>query len=391
MSNVMNTYNRWPISVDYGNGSYIWDTDGKKYLDFTSGIAVNLFGHNYKPLVEAISEQASKLIHVSNLFHIPNQEQLADALIEEAGSGKVFFSNSGAEANEAAIKLTRRYHQKLRNEARYEIITFYKSFHGRTLTTITATAQPKYQEGFQPLPEGFVYCQFNDLAAVEALITDKTAAIMFELIQGEGGVHTIDRSFLLGLEELAKRHGILLIVDEVQTGMNRTGSMFLWQQFGFRPDIFTLAKGLGGGIPIGACIATDEVAAAFVPGTHASTFGGNPLVTAVANKVITELQRAEIQQQIKANIIELEMQLQLLKQEFNDVIIEIRGIGLLRGLELADKLPVAQLVSKCREHGLLVVAAGDNTFRLLPPLNTNKDEIIEAIDIIRTCLTNIEG
>ncbi|OEF97812.1 aspartate aminotransferase family protein [Desulfuribacillus alkaliarsenatis] len=385
-SNLMTTYNRWPITVDRGEGSYLWDVDGKEYLDFTSGIAVNQFGHSYPPMVKAIQAQAEKLIHVSNLFAIPNQEQLADALVEEAGYGKVFFANSGAEANEAAIKLARRYHQKIRHENRYEIITFQKSFHGRTLTTITATAQPKYQEGFLPLPDGFKYCPLNDINAVKQAITDNTAAIMFELIQGEGGVHVIDRDFLQELKELAEKHNILLIVDEVQTGIGRTGTMFAWQQFDFQPDIYTLAKGLGGGVPIGACVAKDEVAKAFVPGTHASTFGGNPLVTAAANTIISELQRQEVQEQFQANVIDVEQRLKLLKNQYPDLIIESRGLGLLRGVQLDEAIPVMDVIVKCRVKGLLITPAGDNTLRLLPPFNVSPQEIEKAFTIIREVL-----
>lgn len=388
-SKVMNTYNRWPISVDYGNGSYLWDTDGNKYLDYTSGIAVNQFGHNYPPLVKSIQEQAAKILHVSNLFHIPNQEHLAESLTAEAGYGKVFFSNSGAEANEAAIKLARRYHQVIKKEERYQIITFHKSFHGRTLTTITATAQPKYQEGFHPLPDGFIYCPFNDLEAVEQAITDKTAAILFELIQGEGGVHVIDKEFLSGLQDLAKKHGILLMVDEVQTGMGRTGTMFAWQQFDFQPDIFTLAKGLGGGVPIGACIAKDEVAEAFVPGTHASTYGGNPLVTAAANTIVSELKKPEIQQQLHSNIENLNRELVQLQKEFPQLIVELKGIGLLRGIQIEEKTSVMDVMVACREKRLLVVPAGDNTLRIIPPLNTNQDEITEAFRLLREAICDL--
>ena len=391
MSQLMNTYNRWPITVDYGKGSYLWDTDGKCYLDYTSGIAVNQFGHAYPPLVETIQKQAEKLLHVSNLFHIPNQENLAELLVEEAGYGKVFFCNSGAEANEAAIKLARRYHQKLQNQMRYEIITFEKSFHGRTLTTITATAQPKYQEGFAPLPEGFIYCPLNDIDAVEQRISDKTAAILFELVQGEGGVHQVDRTFLQQLQKLAERHGILLIVDEVQTGMGRTGSMFAWQQFDFQPDIFTLAKGLGGGLPIGACIAKEQIAEAFVPGAHASTFGGNPMVTAAAATIIQQLQKPEIQQLMTANTDLLNGHLQTLQTEFPNVIKAVRGLGLIIGVGIDESVAVGDVIGKCRDKGLLITPAGDNTLRLLPPLNTNQTEIRQAIDILRAALQEVAG
>lgn len=389
-SKVMNTYNRWNIEASHGEGSYIWDTSGRKYLDYTSGIAVNIFGHNYDPIVNTIREQAGKLLHTSNLFRIPSQERLAQQLTDHAGYGKVFFSNSGAEANEAAVKAARRYQQIVKGRDRFEIITFKKSFHGRTLATVTATAQPKYQEGFQPLPQGFIYCPLNDLAAVEAAITEQTAAIMLELLQGEGGVHPVDPDFLTGLQKIAAERDILIMIDEVQTGVYRTGSMFLWQQYeGFRPDVFTLAKGLGGGVPIGACIARDEVADALVPGTHASTFGGNPLVTSVASTVIAELDRAEIQAMIRGNIDNFQLELDKLEADYPNKIQAIRGVGLIRGIELAEGIEAVKVMLACQDAGLLLVTAGDNTIRFLPPLNTSQAEIEEAMIIFRQVLDEI--
>ncbi len=387
MSHVMNTYNRWPIAVAKGSGSYLWDVDGRQYLDYTSGIAVNQFGHCYEPIVRAIQQQAEQLIHTSNLFEVPHQESLADALVEQAGYGKVFFCNSGAEANEAAIKLARRYQQKVCGNNRHEIITFYKSFHGRTLTTVTATAQPKYQEGYQPLPSGFVYAKFNDLEDVRQRINEQTAAIMFELVQGEGGVHVVDRDFLVAIKKLADEHGILLIVDEVQTGIGRTGSLFAWQQFDFEPDIFTLAKGLGGGLPIGACVAKESIAQAFVPGSHGTTFGGNPLATTVASTIIEELKKSDIQQRLSENCTVLEHKLRVLHGNFPEIINEIRGMGMLAGIELQQKIVVADIVKLCRENGMLVTAAGDNTLRMLPPLNTTKEELEQAFDILQKVFT----
>lgn len=384
--NIMTSYGRWDVTIERGEGSCLYDINGKQYLDFTSGIAVCNFGHCYPPLVRAIQEQATKLWHVSNLFHIPGQQLAANKLVETAGYGKVFFCNSGAEANEAAIKLARRYQQIEKKRDRYEIITFHKSFHGRTLTTITATAQPKYQEGFHPLPAGFVYCPLNDLAAVQAALTDKTAAIMFELIQAEGGIHEVELEFLRGLQAIAAEHDILLIVDEVQTGMGRTGTTFAWQQFDFQPDIFTLAKGLGGGVPIGACIAKEHVAAAFVPGTHASTFGGNPLVCAAAVTVLQELEDAQMQDTIQSNSLDLQQGLQLLQNEFPELIVEVRGRGLLRGAQLVEQLPVAEVLADCRAQGLLLTPAGDNTLRFLPPFNCKASEIEQAFTIIRMVL-----
>lgn len=386
----MNTYNRWNIKASYGNGSYIWDTSGRKYLDYTSGIAVNIFGHNYAPIVNTIRDQAGKLLHTSNLFRIPSQERLAQQLTDHAGYGQVFFSNSGAEANEAAIKAARRYQQIVKGRDRFEIITFKKSFHGRTLTTVTATAQPKYQEGFQPLPQGFIYCPLNDLAAVEAAITDQTAAILLELLQGEGGVHPVDPDFLTGLQKIAADRDILIMVDEVQTGVYRTGTMFLWQQYeGFRPDVFTLAKGLGGGVPIGACIARDEVAGALVPGTHASTFGGNPLVTSVASTVLDELAQPEMQQLINRNIADFYQELQKLGADYPQAIQAIRGVGLIRGIEFVEGIEAAKVMLACQDAGLLLVTAGDNTIRFLPPLNTSQAEIEEAMTIFRQVLDKI--
>ena len=286
---LMNTYQRQPLSIVRGRGSKVYDLEGREYIDFVAGIAVNVLGHGHPDLVLAIQKQAQHLLHTSNLYYTEPQVRLAQTLVEHSFAQKVFFCNSGAEANEAAIKLARKYSYDKYGADRYEIITMASSFHGRTMATLTATGQDKVQKGFAPLMPGFSYVPFNDLSAVERAITSKTAAIMLEPIQAEGGVHVAERGYLQGLRELCRERDILLIFDEVQTGIGRTGTLFCYEQFGMQPDIMTLAKGLGGGVPIGACLATDSVARAFGPGTHASTFGGNPLACASALAVLRVL------------------------------------------------------------------------------------------------------
>ncbi|MBH0188446.1 MAG: acetylornithine/succinylornithine family transaminase, partial [Nitrospira sp.] len=270
---LMQTYTRQPISIVRGHGAKVYDMEGREYLDFVGGIAVNLLGHGHPDLVQAIQQQAAQLIHVSNLYYTEPQVTLAKILVEHSFADRAFFCNSGAEANEAAIKLARRYAHMKYGESRFEIITMKNSFHGRTLAMITATGQDKVQKGFEPLMPGFSYAPFNDMAAIEAMAGERTAGIMLEPVQGEGGVHVAGREYLTRLREFCTTHDILLIFDEVQTGMGRTGTLFAYEQLGVAPDIMTLAKGLGGGVPIGACLAKESVAAAFSPGAHASTFG----------------------------------------------------------------------------------------------------------------------
>ena len=282
---IMNTYKRFPLVLVRGSGAWVWDSNGKKYLDMAAGIAVCSLGHAHPKVVAAIQKQAETLMHVSNLYHIEPQIHFAKLLVEYSFAEKVFFCNSGAEANEAAIKLARKYgHEQL--GGKYELITMKDSFHGRTLATITATGQEKFQIGFAPLPEGFKYVPFNDLSALEAAITDKTCGVLLEPIQGEGGVKIPDDGYLQGVRKICDHHGILMMLDEVQVGVGRTGTLFAYEQSGVKPDIMTLAKALGNGFPVGAMLTTDRIAAAFQPGNHASTFGGNPLAMAACVAVL---------------------------------------------------------------------------------------------------------
>lgn len=378
---VMNTYARFPIAPVKGQGSYLWDAEGKKYLDFVGGIAVCLLGHSHPELVKALEEQSRQLWHASNLYWIKPQVEAAEKLVKASGLARAFFCNSGAEANEAAIKLARKYFYRQGQSSRNEIIVFQDSFHGRTLATVAATGQSKYQEGFAPLPPGFVYADFNQLASVEALVNPGTCAVLVEPVQGEGGIRPADSGFLTGLRNLCDREGILLIFDEVQCGIGRTGSLFAFQPYGIKPDILTLAKGLGGGFPIGAMMANEKASSGFAPGDHASTFGGNPLAAAVANRVLDILSRDGFLPQVLENS-------GYLKQELEQIpdsrIIEIRGKGFMVGLEF--NCEVKGLVENCLLKGLLLMGAGPRVLRMVPPLTVNRDEINEAVSILKAAL-----
>jgi len=377
---VMNTYGRFAIAPVKGQGSYLWDADGKKYLDFVGGIAVCALGHSPEILVEALNRQAHELWHTSNLYWIQPQVDLAEKLVKTSGLDKVFFCNSGAEANEAAIKLARKHFYR-RGIDKNEIIVFNNSFHGRTLTTVSATGQKKYQEGFKPLCPGFIHTDFNDLEAVKKTITEKTAAIMLEPIQGEGGIKPADPQFLLDLRQLCDENDILLIFDEVQVGMGRTGFLFAYQGYGMQPDIVTLAKGLGGGFPIGAMLANEKAASGFAPGDHASTFGGNFLATAVGNEVISVLSQTEFLQDVVKKGEYLTAALNDLKDRR---VLAVRGKGLILGIDFDRE--VKELISICMDKGLLVLSAGPHILRLVPPLTVNLAEIDQALIILKEAL-----
>ncbi|MDD4170911.1 MAG: acetylornithine transaminase [Syntrophomonas sp.] len=378
---VMNTYGRFPITLVKGKGSYVWDADGKEYLDFLGGIAVCVLGHCEEGLQAALRIQAAQLWHISNLYWIKPQVELAEKLVKLSGLGKAFFCNSGAEANEAAIKLARKYFYRLGQAERNQIIVFNASFHGRTLATVTATGQRKYQEGFAPLPEGFVYADYNDISSVQKLINKNTAAIMLEPVQGEGGVHPAEKEFLAEIRRVCNREGILLIFDEVQCGIGRTGTFFAYQSYGVNPDIVTMAKGLGGGFPIGAMLAADKAATGFAPGDHASTFGGNPLATAVANQLVDTITApAFMENNIKMGTY---LRDNLDKIEDNRIK-EIRGMGLMLGIEFDRE--VKDLVQSCMHQGLLLIGAGPKVLRFVPPLNINQAEVDQAVAILRTAL-----
>jgi acetylornithine aminotransferase len=380
---LMNTYARTPISIVRGRGCKVYDLEGREYLDFVAGIAVSVLGHGHPDLVAAIQKQAQHLLHASNLYYTEPQTKLAKRLVEHAFAKKVFFCNSGAEANEAAIKLARRYAHEKYGAERYEIIAMLQSFHGRTMATLTATGQEKVQKGFEPLVPGFVHVPFNNLQAVEQAVTNKTAAVLLEPVQGEGGVRVADQSYLKGLRELCRQKDILLIFDEVQTGMGRTGPLFAYEHFGVAPDIMTLGKGLGGGLPIGACLATETAAAAFVPGTHASTFGGNPVACAAGLAVLDVLLEGGVLERGRRMGAYLARGLQDLKDRM-PIVKEARGLGLLQGLELTvDGKPI---VADCLARGLLINCTADRVLRFVPPLVVTQAEIDRLLDLLNQTL-----
>lgn len=385
MTNLMNNYARLPVAFAKGAGCKLWDTKGREYLDFTSGIAVTNLGHAHPKVTAALQEQAGLLLHTSNLYQIPLQEQVAGKLAELSGLPKAFFCNSGAEANEAAIKLARRYSQLKHGAGKFEILTLHDSFHGRTLATVSATCKPKFQEGFAPLMPGFTYVG-KELGQIEAAIGEHTCAVLVEPVQGEGGVLPLGAEFLQGLRELCDAKGLLLLFDEVQTGIGRTGQMFGFQAAGVLPDIMTLAKGLGNGVPVGAMLAKEELAAAFTPGTHGSTFGGNPLAMAAALAVLTAIEEEELLSHAVQMGEELQGHLERLAEQY-PFITGVRGQGLLLGL-VFDR-PVGPLVSKCLEHGLLVLSAGENTLRLLPPLIVTSAELQLGVKLLEEAIKEI--
>lgn len=378
-SSLFPNYARYPISLVKGQGSWLWDDQGNKYLDFMSGIAVTNLGHAPEKVTAKLKEQLDQLWHVSNLFRIPNQEKAAALLTANSCADAVFFCNSGAEANEAAIKLARRYHQKVKGTDRYEIITFFQSFHGRTLATLTATGQDKVKEGFLPLPAGFKSVPLHDLDALKAAISDKTAAIMLELVLAEGGVLPVEADFLQAIQALCKEHGLLLIIDEIQTGMGRTGKLFAHEHYGIEPDIFTLAKGIASGFPAGAMLGKAFLRDAFSAGSHGSTFGGTPIATAAAIATIETMLEDRLPQRAADMGAYLKEQLTE-KLAGNPHVKAIRSLGLLVGIECAE--PVNALVLEGQKRGLLFITAGPNVIRLLPNLYVTKEEIDQAVSII---------
>jgi predicted acetylornithine/succinylornithine family transaminase len=359
----------------------VWSSEGKEYLDFVGGVAVNILGHCHPRVVVAIQKQAQRLLHVSNYYYIEPQVKLAKLLVEHSFADKVFFCNSGAEANEAAIKLARKYSKEQINPERFEIIAAKNSFHGRTLATLTATGQEKIQKGFEPLVPGFKHVPFNDIDEMGKVITKDTCAIMLEPIQGEGGVKLPDQNYLNGVREICNENNLLLILDEVQTGMGRTGKFFAYEHFGITPDIMTIAKGLGGGVPIGAMLAIDKVASAFQPTTHATTFGGNPLVCAAAVATIeTLLEDGFILDQCNRMGKYLRESLEQLKEEFPSLITEIRGMGLLLGMELTRDGD--SIVRACLEKGVLINCTAGNVLRFIPPLIVRQRDIDHLVDVL---------
>lgn len=386
---IMKTYGRYPIVPVRGEGCRLWDADGKEYLDFLAGVAVNNLGHCHPKVVKALQEQAATLIHCSNYYQIPQQIELAELLCSHSFADKAFFCNSGAEANEAAIKLARKHsREKHNNPERYGIITAADSFHGRTMATVSATGQEKVQRFFDPLLHGFAHVVFNDLAALSAAITPQTCAVMLEPIQGEGGINIPSMEYMQGVRELCDRHQLLLILDEVQVGMGRTGKLFAHEHFGITPDIMTLAKALAGGAPIGTMLARDEVAASFVPGTHGSTFGGNPLVTAAAVATVRAILEEGLLNRAEEMGEYLHGELERLGSRYSFVK-EVRGIGLMIGMSLS--IPGGDIVKKGHEKGVLLNVTHDTVLRFVPPLTVSKQEVNRMIEILESIFKEIEA
>jgi acetylornithine aminotransferase len=383
---IMKTYGRYPIVPVRGEGCVLWDADGKRYLDFLAGVAVNNLGHCHPNVVRAIQEQAARLIHCSNYYHIPQQIELAELLCSRSFADRAFFCNSGAEANEAAIKLARKYSRDKFGPERYEIITAAESFHGRTMATVSATGQEKVQRFFDPLLHGFKHVPFNDAAAIAAAVTANTCAVMLEPIQGEGGINVPAAGYLQQVREICDRHGLLLILDEVQTGLGRTGKLFAYEHFGIAPDIMTLAKALAGGAPIGTMLAKEEYAAAFTPGTHGSTFGGNPLMATAALAAVRTL----LEDDLLARAVEMGA---YLLDELNALgakhpcVAKVRGIGLMIGMGLA--IAGGDIVKKGHERGVLLNVTHDTVLRFVPPLTVSKAEIDEMIGILDGILAEV--
>lgn len=378
----MPVFARYNIVLSHGEGPYVYDNEGKKYLDFLAGIAVNLLGHAHPKLIAAISKQAGKLIHCSNIYYTEVQTLLIEELAAVSGLDKVFIANSGAEANEGAIKLARKYGKTLHPE-RVEVISAKHCFHGRTLATLTATAQPKYQAGYEPLPGGFTYVDYNDIEALKAVVSEKTCAILLEPIQGEGGINMPSESYLQQVRQLCDETGALLILDEIQTGMGRTGTMFAYQQYGIVPDIVTIAKGLGGGVPIGAFIASHKVANVFHSGDHGSTFGGNPLVCAAANAVLAEIKDAKLLHNATETGGYLLAALEKLQKKYPTIITAVRGKGLMVGAELT--IEGRGIVNDCLEAGVIINCTAGNVLRFVPPLiiqPVHVDEMIAVLDLV---------
>jgi len=379
MSQVFPTYARWDITPDKGEGSWLTATDGTTYLDFTSGIGVTSLGHRHPKVEQAIIVQLKKYYHTSNLFQQPNQEVLADQLTKVTGLGAVFFANSGAEANEAAIKLAKKATGK------NKIVTCNGSFHGRTYATMGATGQEKVRAGYGPMLSTFEYIDYNDVEQLQETVDGETAAIMIEIIQGEGGINPITESFVDKIKEVSEKTGALIIVDEIQTGIGRTGKVFAYQHYGLQPDIVTAAKGLGNGLPIGAMLGKKELVEYFGPGSHGSTFGGNPLSTAAALAVVEEVFQEAFLQEVTAKGELLKEKL-IEKLEGKTVVKDVRAIGLMVGLDLVDEVKAGTVIAELQKNQLLVLPAGQNVIRLLPPLTVTEEELLLGIEKIISIL-----
>ncbi len=390
---IMTTYGRIDIAFTHGEGSYLYSEDGKKYLDYASGIAVNAFGHCHPKLVEALKDQASKLWHTSNLYRIPEQETVAEKLVENSCADRVFFCNSGAEATEGAVKVARRFAWANGEKDRTEIICATGAFHGRTLAMLAANDRPLFREGFGPSAQGFTHVEWGDIESLKNKIGKHVAAILVEPVQGEGGARKAPKGYLKLLQDIANENGSLLISDEVQIGMGRSGTLFAYQQENIEPDIIALAKGLGGGFPVGAVMAKAKVGDAMIPGTHGSTFGGNPLAMRSANAVLDLLLENDFLLSLRENIIYFENKMDTLVNDddkVSPVILCKKGSGMLRGFQLTENIAAGDFGNISREKGLLLVGAAENTIRLLPPLNTSKEEIDQAFEILSEVVKEIK-
>jgi acetylornithine/N-succinyldiaminopimelate aminotransferase len=376
-SHLLPTYARVNLAFERGEGVWLVATDGERYLDFTSGVAVNALGHAHPHMIAALTAQAQKVWHVSNLYQVPEAERVAQRLCDASFADVVFFCNSGAEAMECTIKMARKYHSANGAPERYRIITFEGAFHGRTLATLAAGGQKKYLDGFGPVMEGFDQVPFGNLEATKAAVTRETGAILIEPIMGEGGVRVVEPSFLRALRELCDQHGLLLLLDEVQTGMGRTGELFAHQRVGIEPDIMALAKALGGGFPVGACLAKREAAKGMTAGTHGSTFGGNPLAMSAANAVLDVMLERGFLDRVRRTGLFFKQRLAEIKDRYPSIVSEVRGEGLLVGVRAS--VPAAELVDALRAEKMIAVAAGDNVVRLLPPLIISDNDLAEGV------------
>src|SRR6218665_4001883 len=386
---LYDTYWRAPLGFERGEGVWLIAEDGSRYLDFASGVAVNSLGHAHPHLVESLKAQADKVWHLSNLYEIPGQESLGRRLTQATFADKVFFTNSGAEALECAIKTARRYHFAKGHPGKFHVITFEGAFHGRTLATIAAGGQEKYLEGFGPKAPGFYQVPFGDIGAVKAAISEETAAILIEPIQGEGGIRTVPKEFMQELRSLCDEYGLLLILDEVQSGVGRTGKLFAHEWSGITPDIMAVAKGIGGGFPLGACLATAEAASGMIAGTHGSTYGGNPLAMAVGNAVLDVVLEDGFLEHVRNVALVFRQGLAALKDRFPEVIEDVRGEGLMLGIKA--KIPSAELLQAIRAEPLLAVPAGENVIRLLPPLTATAEEAREGMARIERAAESVRA
>ncbi|MBE5974783.1 MAG: aspartate aminotransferase family protein [Paenibacillaceae bacterium] len=383
-SEIYKTYNRFPVVFDHGDGVRLYDTDGNEYLDFYAGIAVNGLGYNDAEFNEAVKAQVDKLLHISNLYYNVPSVEAAELLLKASQMDKVFFTNSGTEAIEGALKIARRYAYNKDGGHDHEIIAMNHSFHGRSLGALSVTGNDHYQEPFKPLIPGIKFADFNDLESVKAVVNEKTCAIIMETVQGEGGIYPATQEFLSGVREFCDKNDILLILDEIQCGMGRTGSMFAWQQYGVKPDVMTVAKALGNGVPIGAFLASGKAATAMVPGDHGTTYGGNPFVTAAAYKVLELFEKRDIVNHVKEMGDYLTKKLEKLKDKY-DIIIARRGLGLIQGLEFT--VPVSSIISQTlTEQKLVIISAGTNIIRFVPPLVIEKEHVDEMVEKLSAVL-----